>query len=47
MIETEGTKHVKALIKKAAEAESPLEAMQYAQAAVNAANALAVLHNTK
>lgn len=31
--------HVAALIKKAAEAKEPLAAMQYSQAAVNAANA--------
>lgn len=41
------TAHVHTLIKKAAEAEKPGEAMQYAQAALNAANALLGLTNLK
>jgi len=35
--------HIKALVKKSAEANSALEAMQFSQAANNAANAYAVL----
>lgn len=38
---------VLALIKKAAEADKSHESMQFAQAACNAANALAVLDNLK
>jgi hypothetical protein len=38
---------VKSLIKKADEASNALDAMQYTQAAVNAANALRVLVDTK
>lgn len=36
-------KHVKDLIKKAAEADKSEDAMRYSQAAQNAANAMAVL----
>lgn len=35
--------HVQTLIKKAAQATEPHQAMQYAQAALNVANAIAVL----
>lgn len=36
----DNTKHVEALIKKAAEADDSADAMRFAQAALNAANAL-------
>lgn len=36
-------KHIEALIKKAAEAEDSADAMRFAQAALNAANALLAL----
>lgn len=39
--------HVDALLKKASEAPKSDDAMRYAQAALNAANANAVLHNLK
>ena len=38
---------VEKLITKAADAEKPDEAMKFAQAALNAANALAVIASTK
>ena len=41
------TEHVEALIKKAAADEIPLRAMQFTQAALNAANALRVLVDTR
>lgn len=37
-------KHVGALLEKAAKVNGATEAMQFAQAAVNAANAMATLH---
>ena len=40
-------KHVEALIKKAAEVASASEAMQFAQAACNAANAMCALASEK
>lgn len=44
---SEENKEVKSLIEKAASAANPLYAMQYSQAAVNAANAQRVLVDTK
>lgn len=44
---TESKKHVESLIAKAAQAVSALEAMQYSQAALNAANALCSLEVVK
>lgn len=41
---TDSTAHVHALIKKAAEHERSDDAMKFAQAALNAANALAVMN---
>lgn len=38
---------VEALIDKAAKAPQAHDALHYSQAALNAANAIAVLHNTK
>lgn len=38
-------KEIQTLIEKAAKAEKSEDAMRFSQAAVNAANALAVLHN--
>lgn len=40
-------KAIKALIKKAEEANSSVEALQFSQAAANVANALAAFNNTK
>lgn len=40
-------KHVEALIKKAAEVDSASEAMQFAQAACNAANAMCAVASSK
>jgi len=39
--------NIEALIKKAGDADDPLHAMQYAQAALNAANAERVIVDTK
>ncbi len=39
--------HVETLIKKATEEKNPLNAMQFTQAALNAANAQRVLVDTK
>ena len=41
------TEHVEALIKKAAVDRLPLHAMQFTQAALNAAHALCVLVDTR
>lgn len=38
---------IETLATKTANSNSPLEAMQFAQAALNAANALAVIRNAK
>jgi len=42
---TEMKEHVEALIKKAGEANTPDEAMKFAQAALNAANAICSLEH--
>jgi hypothetical protein len=40
-------KHVEALVKKASEAQDGAQAMQFAQAACNAANAMCALASSK
>jgi hypothetical protein len=44
---SESKTHIENLILKAAKAEKASDAMQFAQAALNAANALILLSNTK
>jgi hypothetical protein len=41
------SEHVKKLIEKAARRDDPLESMQFAQAALNAAHAIQVLEMTE
>lgn len=41
------TDHVETLLVKATQAKTPLEAMQFAQAACNAANAICALADSK
>ncbi len=43
----EHAEHVHSLVKKSAEAKDSNHAMHFAQAALNAANALSVIENTK